>query len=151
MRPDRTNGGLCPSVGAMKGEIMNCKNVIEQAVDRFLCWRLPEDFAPDGGITFDRNGHKYEPVGTNLLTAEQAKQMFLHCMPSYPELVVKEKAIRTAYNDLLDRAHFDESTPAGEKWHIMSILAELVQENKHLKEQVDVLNIINNEGPGVRA
>jgi hypothetical protein len=60
---------------------MNRKDAIEQAVNRFLCWRLPADFAPDCGISFDRSGHKYEPVGTNLLTAAQAKQMFLHCFP----------------------------------------------------------------------
>lgn len=59
---------------------MNKQEIVKRAVDRFLCWKLPEDFAPDGGISFDRSGHKYEPVGTNLLTAEQAKQMFLDCL-----------------------------------------------------------------------
>jgi len=50
-------------------------------VDRFLNWRLPHDFAPDCGITFD--GCKPDalgyapswPVGTNLLTADQARAM----------------------------------------------------------------------------
>ena len=44
-------------------------------VDRFLCWELPKDFAPDGGISFD---HSSKPIGTNLLTADQARQMFEH-------------------------------------------------------------------------
>ena len=52
-------------------------------VDRFLFWRLPEDFNPDCGIQFDADGarkidprnHRYEPVGTNLFSAEQATAM----------------------------------------------------------------------------
>lgn len=59
--------------------------MLKQMVDRFLCWQLPKDFAPDGGISFDGrqddklNTNKTWPVGTNLFTAEQAKQMFRHC------------------------------------------------------------------------
>jgi len=62
---------------------------IDKMVDRFLAWPLPQDFTPDGGISFRRESDydhpefgrtKYEPVGTNLLSAEQAKQMFLHCL-----------------------------------------------------------------------
>lgn len=58
---------------------------IKKAVDRFLGWRLPKDFSPDCGISFKRESDyehptygrsKYEPTGTNLLTAEQAKAMF---------------------------------------------------------------------------
>lgn len=52
---------------------------IKSMVDRFLQWKLPEDFVPDGGISFKRefNEHtaypmKHEPTGTNLLTAAQA-------------------------------------------------------------------------------
>lgn len=58
------------------------KKPIDVMVDRFLGWKLPEDFAPDGGISFKRdyNEHtahpmKHEPIGTNLLTANQAKEM----------------------------------------------------------------------------
>lgn len=59
------------------------KDPIKHMVGRFLGWRLPHDFHPDGGITFkaDFNEHtehpmKHEPIGTNLLDAEQAKEMF---------------------------------------------------------------------------
>lgn len=54
--------------------------------NRFLGWRLPEDFAPDCGIAFSRQSayvHPeygptiYKPTGTNLFTADQAKAMFL--------------------------------------------------------------------------
>lgn len=52
-------------------------------VDRFLQWKLPEDFHPDGGIKFDANEYakidprnpKFGPVGTNLFTAYQAEAM----------------------------------------------------------------------------
>lgn len=70
----------------IKGENIMDDNSINQMVDRFLCWPLPSDFAPDCGISFDGrqddalNKNKTWPVGTNLLTAEQAKQMFVHCL-----------------------------------------------------------------------
>lgn len=58
---------------------------INQMVSRFLAWRLPEDFTPDGGISFTpmlyRAGYEpilREPVGTNLLTFTQAKAMVQH-------------------------------------------------------------------------
>ena len=61
------------------------KATIEQMVDRFLGWRLPQDFAPDCGIAFDGrkddqwNSGKTWPIGTNLLTATQAREMFEYC------------------------------------------------------------------------
>jgi hypothetical protein len=51
---------------------------IDKMVDRFLSWRLPEDFGPDCYVSFDREKAKQGswPIGTNLLTADQAHQMF---------------------------------------------------------------------------
>ncbi len=52
-------------------------------VNKFLGWRLPKDFCPDGGISFDgRKGDEFNknlswPIGTNLLTADQAREMIL--------------------------------------------------------------------------
>jgi len=55
---------------------------IDEMVNRFLNWKLPDDFSPDGGISFQKisnagtpHEHRYAPVGTNLLTATQAKAM----------------------------------------------------------------------------
>jgi len=61
---------------------MTREDRIKQAVDRFLGWDLPKDFAPDAGISFvpPTAPHRH-PVGTNLFTAEQARQMFEHCLP----------------------------------------------------------------------
>ena len=64
----------------------NMEKQIDKMVDRFLCWKLPKDFSPDCGISFDGRQddeltkNKTWPVGTNLLTAEQAKQMFEYCL-----------------------------------------------------------------------
>lgn len=51
------------------------KNNIDHMVDRFLTWEFPADFNPDGAIAFNRNPDYPMPVGTNLLTATQAKAM----------------------------------------------------------------------------
>lgn len=61
---------------------------IKVMVDRFLQWKLPEDFHPDCGIKFDADGAKklnpnnakYAPVGTNLFSAYQAEAMIRHML-----------------------------------------------------------------------
>ena len=51
-------------------------DALENAVTRFLGWRLPNDFEPDGGVSFVyRGGISSWPCGTNLLTAAQAREM----------------------------------------------------------------------------
>lgn len=61
---------------------------VGEMVNRFLGWKLPADFHPDCGISFDGrkddewNKNKTWPIGTNLLTQEQAKAMFLYCLGS---------------------------------------------------------------------
>ena len=59
---------------------------IKHMVERFLGWRLPENFRPDCGIHFDADAakklnpinHRYEPVGTNLFDYTQAETMVRH-------------------------------------------------------------------------
>lgn len=65
---------------------------IKRMVSRFLAWKLPANFNPDGGISFERdynvafnaaNGQPpsvHEPVGTNLFTATQAEAMIRHML-----------------------------------------------------------------------
>lgn len=60
---------------------------IKRMVNRFLGWKLPEDFHPDAGIKFEPEYNveynaarglppsRSEPIGTNLFTAIQAEQM----------------------------------------------------------------------------
>lgn len=64
---------------------------VNHMVDRFLQWRLPENFNPDGGISFKRmfNEHtdhpmKHEPVGTNLFDYTQAEQMVRYMIEGLP-------------------------------------------------------------------
>ena len=47
---------------------------IKHMVDRFLGWKLPRDFKPDGGISFDLISAR-GPSGTNLFDATQAEAM----------------------------------------------------------------------------
>lgn len=58
---------------------------IQAMVSRFLAWKLPDDFLPDGGIRFAPvklpNGEvAFWPTGTNLLHAGQAEQMIRHIL-----------------------------------------------------------------------
>ncbi|WP_287177929.1 hypothetical protein [Mesorhizobium sp.] len=65
---------------------------IKAMVDRFLMWRLPEDFNPDDGISFkatfnEHTAHpmRHRPVGTNLLTAVQAEAMVRYMVEDMAE------------------------------------------------------------------
>lgn len=69
------------------------REALERMVSRFLCWKLPKDFAPDAGILFtpsEHQAHAYDtphwPVGTNLLTATQAREMLCHVLGVTPNL-----------------------------------------------------------------
>lgn len=69
---------------------------IKYMVDRFLGWRLPGNFNPDGGVSFKRleNRHHHPeaspfypmPTGTNLLDATQADAMVRYMVDGLPEL-----------------------------------------------------------------
>lgn len=59
------------------------EKLVNRMVDRFLGWRLPETFHPDCGISFEPVSSKgteyegkHEPTGTNLFTAQEAREMF---------------------------------------------------------------------------
>ncbi len=58
------------------------EDAIRQMVERFLGWRLPETFNPDGGVRFDKtNLHpQHWPSGTNLLDWRQAEAMVRHML-----------------------------------------------------------------------
>ena len=70
---------------------------IDRLVNKFLCWKLPKDFCPDGGIFFKRipdfpefNKWEYEPIGTNLFTADQAKAMFEYLLADEPQALLSQ-------------------------------------------------------------
>lgn len=65
--------------------------VSDAIVDRFLSWRLPDDFNPDCGVSFVKPNHPTSwPVGTNLLTATQARQMLEHVLEHVLEDVLED-------------------------------------------------------------
>lgn len=72
---------------------------IKHMVQRFLSWKLPENFRPDAGISFkaeynDSPGAmrvlgltepmRHEPSGTNLFCATQAEAMIRHMIADLP-------------------------------------------------------------------
>ena len=71
----------------------------KQMVNRFLGWKLPEDFQPDAGISYKKpeNPHP-RPVGTNLFTATQAEEMLDYVLADLSTIV------RDARIDELKRA-----------------------------------------------
>ena len=50
---------------------------IKHMVNRFLGWKLPDNFRPDNGISVREGGWSrgFEPTGTNLFDATQAEAM----------------------------------------------------------------------------
>lgn len=67
---------------------------IKHMVERFLFWKLPEQFHPDCGISFvaDYNQNtaypaKHEPRGTNLFDYTQAEAMIRHMLEGLPPSV----------------------------------------------------------------
>lgn len=91
---------------------------IRYMTTRFLGWRLPEDFRPDGGVKFEpvtnagtAYENRYEPVGTNLLTGVQAEVMIRHILDGLPsgeverlnQRVVDAQACATVLADEVDR------------------------------------------------
>lgn len=59
---------------------------IKWMTDRFLAWHLPDDFLPDGGISFTepRRSAPGWPIGTNLLSATQAEAMVRYMLEDLP-------------------------------------------------------------------
>jgi hypothetical protein len=65
---------------------------IKHMVNRFLAWKLPEDFSPDGGISFKKTFNEHtahpmtnQPSGTNLFDATQAETMVRHMLDGLPQ------------------------------------------------------------------
>lgn len=64
---------------------------IKHLVDRFLAWKLPNDFHPDAGIKYTPSDSGYpmadeasKPTGTNLFSATQADAMVRHMIDGMP-------------------------------------------------------------------
>ena len=137
-------------------------NTLEKAVSRFLGWKLPKDFNPDCGISFIRESSYehpefgrtlYEPIGTNLFTAEQTKRMLEHvCEPlicalkerdaEIERVKVKETDWTAAY-----QAAYQEATRA--TVHASQLDTKLIEQRKVLEQTLEALQlcatIVSNE------
>ena len=65
---------------------------IKHMAERFLGWKLPENFNPDAGISFKPtfNDHldppmRHNPTGTNLFDYTQAVAMVRHMIEGLPK------------------------------------------------------------------
>lgn len=65
---------------------------IKHMANRFLMWKLPKNFNPDNGISFDpisNRGYEFEsrrePSGTNLWGYDDAVQMVCHMIADLPQ------------------------------------------------------------------
>lgn len=78
-------------VAERKGKSLT-EDQIKHMVNRFLAWKLPENFNPDGGVSFKKTHSecmphgpvKYDPSGTNLFDATQADAMVRHMLDGLP-------------------------------------------------------------------
>jgi len=61
---------------------------VKHMVNRFLGWKLPPNFNPDGGISYTRPNYAPEvdatPTGTNLFDAMQADAMVRYMIDGLP-------------------------------------------------------------------
>ena len=65
------------------------EDLIQHMRDRFLAWKLPENFKPDAGISFTPSDPRHPgPTGTNLLDAAQAEALIRYLVE---ELTKPEK------------------------------------------------------------
>lgn len=96
---------------------------MDNLVNRFLTWKLPQTFAPDCGISFDGrkddewNKNKTWPVGTNLFTAIEAKQMLEH--------VVGDE-LQSAINRAEKAEH--------QRDDLLAAVKQIIEENGHLAD-----------------
>jgi hypothetical protein len=81
---------------------------IKHMANRFLGWKLPENFHPDAGISFTpeynveynasqgKPPSRHEPIGTNLFNATQAEAMVRYMIEGLPGLNDLERAAMIA-------------------------------------------------------
>jgi hypothetical protein len=78
------------------------KKQMDAIVSRFLAWKLPKTFSPDCWISFNLPKENFDkpgfwPVGTNLLTADEARAMLEHILPPMPKNGYTTEAEGDAY------------------------------------------------------
>ena len=79
-------------------------STIDELVNRFLAWKLPADFAPDGSVRYSAvypPDSPHWPSGTNLLTAQQAKDMLTHVLGDVLAEAAKSERRAITFGDIV--------------------------------------------------
>lgn len=99
LTPSPLEGGSAAAAGKSREAHM---------VERFLSWKLPADFSPDAGISFNpiyNTGTpyeaKHEPTGTNLFSYAQALAMVRHMIDGLPSPDDYTRGQRDALNAVM--------------------------------------------------
>lgn len=82
------------------------KKLVERMTQRFLCWKLPKDFNPDAGISYNPRWEwesAHWPVGTNLFSADQAKQMIEYMLADQRDSQPTEETWECANCSMINR------------------------------------------------
>lgn len=113
---------------------------IKRMVNRFLTWRLPENFNPDGGISFKpiRNEStpypaKNEPVGTNLFDYSQAEEMVRYLLAAPSQAETLQTPTDVEFIAMIGDASFTSIAAAKKAWGAaLAIRAETSQASMDL-------------------
>lgn len=130
------------------------ENLIKHLVDRFLGWKLPADFHPDAGISFKPTFNDtpeimqalglaepmhHEPTGTNLFTAEQAKEMFRFLLENDDGTSILAEFLTQAHQAGIDEAVEKQKREELTEVEIQNIVIETIggQYQKRFNEYLD--------------
>jgi hypothetical protein len=103
---------------------------VQTMVNLFLSWQLPKTFSPDCGISFKPLGPPNGwPIGTNLLTYDEAKSMFEHCIAGEQPASEAQsmRQVLVSALDRMDRARgiLTDNNPRPEcNWGMLDTYAE---------------------------
>ena len=126
-------------IGLGRGRKVNAekRELLVAMEGRFLGWKLPKDFAPDGYISFDREGANLAPeyswpIGTNLLTGPQAMNML-----DYVTAPLQE-AVRTRELVLADKTEQIAKLTEAAELMVKALEAQPVETVTKWKDGIDI-------------
>lgn len=106
---------------------------IKYMVSRFLGWRLPKNWNPDNGISYQRPNYAHAPAdhdwptGTNLLDADQAYWMVRHMAAGMPSQSLGEEVSAGRIRELWKECGGCVDKKKGRFWIEPEHCAELIR------------------------
>jgi hypothetical protein len=108
------------------------KKYMNEFVDRFLCWPLPESVCSDTCASKPGYPHR---SGTTLLTADEARQMFTHvAMPMFDKIAALE-ALLEKWKENCSLIHKSSN-------FVCDATNKLLDENTKLKRVVEAAKLV---------